>query len=111
MEKEREAPVIADPEHDEHHVVTPMTYFLVWITLIAFTLITVGAAHIEMGVLNPIVAVGIACIKGVIVVLLFMHIKYSSKLVKLTCAAGFLTFLILITLTLSDYLSRAWGQW
>jgi cytochrome c oxidase subunit 4 len=104
-------PIIADPEHDEHHVVGPLTYTFVWLSLLALTLLTVGAAYIEMGVLNPIVAVGIACIKGAIVVLLFMHLKYGSRLIKFTCAAGFFTFCILITMCLSDYLTRAWGQW
>jgi cytochrome c oxidase subunit 4 len=46
-----------------------------------------------------------------LVVLFFMHIKYSSKLTKLTVAAGFFTFLVLITMTMTDYISRAWGRW
>ena len=57
-------PVIADPDHSEHHVVGPVTYTIVWVSLLLLTLLTVGAAYIEMGVLNPTVAVGIACIKG-----------------------------------------------
>jgi cytochrome c oxidase subunit 4 len=40
-----------------------------------------------------------------------MHVKYQSKLIKLTVGAGFFTFLVLITMTLSDYISRAWGLW
>jgi cytochrome c oxidase subunit 4 len=40
-----------------------------------------------------------------------MHVKYSSRLVKLTVGAGFFTFFVLITMTLSDYISRAWGLW
>jgi cytochrome c oxidase subunit 4 len=47
----------------------------------------------------------------VIVILFFMHVKYQSKLVKLTVGAGFFTFLVLITMTLTDYVSRAWGLW
>jgi cytochrome c oxidase subunit 4 len=104
-------PIIADPEHAEHHVVGPMAYLGVYVSLILLTLITVGAAYIEMGIFNPIVAVGIACIKGTIVVLLFMHLKYSSRLIKFTCAAGFFTFCVLIVMCLSDYLTRAWGMW
>jgi cytochrome c oxidase subunit 4 len=104
-------PPVADPEHAEHHVVGPRVYVAVWITLLCLTLLTVGAAFVEMGIFNPIVALAIACIKGVIVVLLFMHLKYSSRLVKFTCVSGFLTFSILIVMCLSDYLTRAWGQW
>jgi cytochrome c oxidase subunit 4 len=102
---------INDPEHEELHIVSPMQYFAVWITLILFTGITVGAALLELGAFNPVVAVGIACFKACIVVLLFMHLKYSSKLVKFTCAAGFFTFLVLIFMCMTDYISRAWGQW
>jgi cytochrome c oxidase subunit IV len=47
----------------------------------------------------------------VIVILFFMHVKYQSKLVKLTVVSGFFTFIVLITMTLSDYMSRAWGLW
>ena len=49
--------------------------------------------------------------KAALVILFFMHVKYSSRLMKLTVAAGFFTFLVLITMTLSDYISRAWGLW
>ena len=43
--------------------------------------------------------------------LFFMHVKYSSRLVKLTVVSGFFTFLVLVIMSLSDYISRAWGQW
>jgi cytochrome c oxidase subunit 4 len=55
--------------------------------------------------------VAIACIKAVIVILFFMHVIFQTKLIKLTVAAGFFTFLILIFMTLTDYMSRAWGLW
>ena len=58
-----------------------------------------------------IVAIAIAVIKMTLVILFFMHVRYSSRLVMLTVAAGFFTFLVLITMTLSDYMSRAWGLW
>jgi cytochrome c oxidase subunit 4 len=64
-----------------------------------------------MGVFNPIVALFIACVKASLVVLFFMHVKYSSKLTKLTVFAGLFTFVVLIALTLSDYATRAWGRW
>jgi cytochrome c oxidase subunit 4 len=102
---------VTNPEHAEHHIVTPFQYTLVFGTLLVFTGITVGAAYIELGVLNPIVALLIASIKAVIVILFFMHVKYQSRLIKMTVGAGFFTFLVLITMTLSDYVSRAWGLW
>jgi cytochrome c oxidase subunit 4 len=102
---------VINPEHDEHHIVSPLEYFYVYIALIACTILTVLAARVELHVFNPIIAVGIACFKAVIVILFFMHVKYQSKLVKMTVAAGFFTFLVLITMTMSDYISRAWGLW
>jgi cytochrome c oxidase subunit IV len=64
-----------------------------------------------MGPFNPIVALAIACIKAVLVVLYFMHIRYSSKLMKLTVTSGVFMFLVLVSMTLADYMSRAWGLW
>ena len=102
---------ITNPEHAEHHIVSPFEYTLVYITLLICTGLTVFAATLDMGVFNPVVALAIACFKGVIVILFFMHVKYQSNLIKMTVGAGFFTFLVLITMTLSDYMSRAWGLW
>jgi cytochrome c oxidase subunit IV len=86
---------VTNPEHAEHHIVQPKTYIAVYVTLLIFTGITVGAAFVDLHV----------------VMLFFMHVIYQSKLIKLTVSAGFFTFLILITMTLTDYISRAWGLW
>ncbi len=102
---------ITNPEHSEHHIVTPKIYSIVFVTLLTFTGITVAAAFVNLGILNPIIALAIACTKAVIVILFFMHIFFQSKLIKMTVGAGFFTFLILITMTLSDYISRSWGLW
>ncbi|MEO6803797.1 MAG: cytochrome C oxidase subunit IV family protein [Granulicella sp.] len=102
---------VTNPEHAEHHIVSPLQYGMVFGTLLLFTGLTVVAAYIDMGVLNPIVALGIASFKAVIVILFFMHVKYQSHLIKLTVCAGFFTFMLLVSLTLSDYMSRAWGLW
>jgi cytochrome c oxidase subunit 4 len=102
---------VVNPEHADHHIVTPVTYAIVFVSLLVGTAITVAAAYIDLGIFNPVVALAIACTKAVIVILFFMHVKYQSNLVKLTVGAGFFTFLVLITMTLSDYVSRAWGLW
>lgn len=95
----------------EHHIVGPKVYLSIFAALLVGTLLTVGASFIEMGAFNPVVALGIACIKATLVVLFFMHIKYSSRLMKMTVGAGVFTFLILVGMSMSDYISRAWGQW
>jgi cytochrome c oxidase subunit IV len=102
---------ITNPEHAEHHIVSPAQYAMVFGTLLLGTLLTVLAARIDLGVLNPVIALGIACTKAVIVILFFMHVKYQSGLIKMTVGAGFFTFLVLIMMTLCDYISRAWGLW
>jgi cytochrome c oxidase subunit IV len=102
---------ITNPEHAEHHIVTPLQYSFVFLTLLVGTALTVVAANIDLGVFNPIIALGIASFKAVVVILFFMHVKYQSNLIKMTVGAGFFTFLVLITMTLSDYISRAWGLW
>jgi cytochrome c oxidase subunit IV len=102
---------MSTPTGHEHHIVGPKIYLLILCALLVLTATTTGAAFINMGVFSPIVALGIACIKAVLVILFFMHIRYSSKVLMLTVAAGFFTFLVLITMTLCDYISRAWGLW
>ena len=111
MSEYHDAANVVNPEHADHHIVTPLTYCIVFGTLLVFTGITVGAAFIDLGIFNPVVALAIACFKAVIVILFFMHVKYQSNLIKMTVGAGFFTFLVLITMTLSDYMSRAWGLW
>src|SRR5579875_3579458 len=96
---------ITNPEHSEHHIVTPVQYALVFITLLVGTAVTVGAAYVDLRWANPVIALAIACFKAVVVILFFMHVKYQSRLVKLTVGAGFFTFLILVTMSLLDYIS------
>ena len=105
-----------DPgEQDVHdslnHIVPPRIYIIVGTALLILTGVTVWASYVDMGRLNPIVALFIACFKASIVVLFFMHVKYSSKLTKLTVFSGLFTFIVLIALTLADYATRAWGRW
>jgi cytochrome c oxidase subunit IV len=104
-------PNVVNAEHAEHHIVTPFQYTLVFGTLLFFTLVTVLAAFVDMHWLNPVVALGIACFKAVVVILFFMHAKYQSRLIKMTIGSGFFVFLVLIVMTMSDYISRSWGTW
>jgi cytochrome c oxidase subunit 4 len=98
-------------QHGEHHIVSPMVYLIIFGALLVCTALTIVASYIEMGPWNPVVAIAIACFKATLVVLFFMHVKYGSKLMKLTVGAGLFTFLILVGMSLADYFTRAWGQW
>jgi cytochrome c oxidase subunit IV len=100
-----------DVHDSQNHIVPPSIYMIVGGILLILTGATVWASYLELGVFNPIVALFIACVKGTIVVLFFMHVKYSSKLTKLTVFSGLFLFCVLISLTLADYTTRAWGRW
>lgn len=101
----------SEPTHHEEHIVSPTVYLIIGGCLLILTATTAAVSYVDLGVFNAVVALAIACLKMTLVVLFFMHIKYSSKLTKLTVAAGFFTFLVLITMTMTDYISRAWGRW
>ncbi|HTX40278.1 MAG TPA: cytochrome C oxidase subunit IV family protein [Acidobacteriaceae bacterium] len=101
----------SEPTHHEEHIVTPKVYLIVGASLLVFTATTTAVSYVDLGEFNAVVALAIACIKMSLVVLFFMHVKYSSKLTRLTVACGFFTFLVLITMTMTDYISRAWGRW
>ncbi len=111
MSEYHDAMNVTNPEHADHHIVSPREYCMVYGALLIGTVVTVSAAYKDMGVLNPIVALGIACSKAVIVILFFMHVKYQSRLIKMTVGAGFFMFIVLVMMSLCDYMSRAWGLW
>ena len=111
MSDKHDDPNETNPEHAEHHIVSPLEYLYVFAFLLVFTGITVGAAYLDLGWANPVIALAIASLKAVVVILFFMHVKYQSRLIKMTVGAGFFTFFVLIMMTMSDYMSRAWGTW
>jgi cytochrome c oxidase subunit 4 len=89
-----------------HSHPTPGLYLIIVTALFVGTFATWGIAFIDLGIWNPVVALTIAVIKATLVILFFMHVYYSSKLTKLTISAGFFWLLIMITMSLSDYLTR-----
>ena len=93
------------------HIVPPRIYYAVFGTLMVLTGVTVAVAYLDLGALNVVAALGIACFKATIVALYFMHVKYSTRLIKLTVIAGLYWMGILLALTLSDYLTRGWGTY
>jgi cytochrome c oxidase subunit 4 len=88
------------------HIIPQKVYYLVFVTLILLTLVTVDVAFYNFGFLNIYIAMGIATIKALVVVLYFMHLRYSPRLTWIFAGAGFLWLVILFVLTLSDYLTR-----
>jgi cytochrome c oxidase subunit 4 len=100
---------MAHTAHPTHHVVPLRIYYAVFATLMVLTGVTVAVAYLDLGPINTVAAIVIACIKATFVVLYFMHVKYSSRLIKLTVVAGLYWMVILLGLTLGDYLTRGWG--
>jgi cytochrome c oxidase subunit 4 len=100
---------MAEQVHDQHHVVAKRIYYVIFAMLMVLTAVTVGVAYIDLGAMNTVVALAIACFKALIVVLFFMHVKYSTRLIQLTVIAGLYWMGIMFVLTFSDYLTRAWG--
>lgn len=105
-------PPRSDETPGEHiHIVTPKVYATIAIALLVLTATTAAVSYVELGVFNAVVALAIATFKAMLVVLFFMHLKYSSKLTKLTVISGVFIFAGLIGMIMSDYISRAWGRW
>jgi cytochrome c oxidase subunit 4 len=103
---------------EAHHVVPLAVYFLVFAALLVLTYVTVEAAHHDLGhpeiladvrvPMNVIVALVIAMTKATLVVLFFMHVKYSPRLTQIIVAGSIIWLLILLLVTISDYVSRGW---
>ena len=90
------------------HVVPKKLYILVFAALIALTGLTTGVAFINLGKWNTVVALAIAVCKATLVVLFFMHLRWSSNLLRVVVASSLLWLVILIGLTLSDVFTRNW---
>ena len=91
------------------HISSVKLYVGIWLALMAGTILTVVVARIDLGPLNPVMALAIATTKAVLVVLFFMHVKYAhEKLTKLVIVTAIFFFLILLSLTMADYTTRLW---
>jgi cytochrome c oxidase subunit 4 len=90
------------------HVVSTKVYFAIFASLMVLTSVTVAVAFVDLGQLNVIVALTIAISKATLVVLYFMHLRYSERLTWVMLAAGVTWLGVMIGLTLSDILTRTW---
>ena len=90
------------------HIVSRTTYFVIFFALMILTVVTYLVAKADLGRFNAVVALTIAVFKALLVVLYFMHVRYSSRLTWIFVGAGVFWLLIMIVLTLSDYMTRDW---
>ncbi len=92
------------------HIVSGKIYFTVWAVLMCLTVTTAAVSYLDLGAFSIVVALIIATLKGSLVVLFFMHAKYINvKATLLVILAGFFWLIILLLMTMTDYITRAWS--
>ncbi|HEY2389287.1 MAG TPA: cytochrome C oxidase subunit IV family protein [Candidatus Binatia bacterium] len=96
----------ASTAHD--HVVPLSVYFGIFATLLVLTGVTTAVAFVDLGRMNVFVALTIAVVKASLVLLYFMHLRYTARLTPLMVAIAFFWLAIMIVLTMADFVSRGW---
>jgi cytochrome c oxidase subunit IV len=107
MSMDAHAAHLEPEEYHEHHVPRG-TYYAIFLALMGLTAATVGLAFVDLGSFNVTVALAVAVAKATLVVMFFMHVKYSSPLIKLVVLSAIVWLGFLLFITLSDYLTRGW---
>src|SRR3990170_1192241 len=90
------------------HVAPKSMYYGVFGALMVGTALTVLVAFYDLGPLNNVLMLGIAIAKALLVVLFFMHVRWSTRLTWLVVASGFFWLLIMFSVTMTDFLTRGW---
>ncbi len=101
-----------DAAHPENgaHIIAPFVYIKVLLALVVLMLATVFASQIQFPggtIVNNIIAMTIAVIKGSLVVLFFMGVKFSTKLTQLWAIIGFVWFTLMFMI-FADYATRSY---
>ena len=91
-----------------HHVAPVSMYLIIFGALIVGTILTVVVAKFDLGPFNNIVMLTVAIAKALLVVLYFMHVRWSSRLTWVVAMSGFFWLLIMFSMTMQDYLTREW---
>jgi cytochrome c oxidase subunit 4 len=95
----------------KQHISSIQTNAAIFIALNVLLFATVGAAYLPLGDYHFLIAMALATVKAVLIVMYFMHVKYSHRLTAIICAASFLWLGIMIVLTLTDYMTRETHGW
>ncbi len=89
------------------HVMSSKMYYTIWIALLCLTVITAAVSFVDLGRLNTVVALVIATVKALLVVLFFMHVKYTSeRLTKIVIVSAIFWLFLLLALSMADYGTR-----
>ena len=92
------------------HVAPIKMYVGIFLALMVGTALTVLVAFFDLGFMNNVVMLAIAMTKALLVILFFMHVRWSSRLTWVVAGAGFFWLMILFVLTMTDYMSRGWVE-
>lgn len=97
-------------QHNSWEHISPLKLSVgIWLALLTCTGLTVGAAFVELGPFNTVLALGIATFKAILVMLFFMHVKYThEKLTPLVIVSAIFFLFILLALSMADYATRLW---
>ena len=90
------------------HIAPKSLYYIVFLALLVGTGLTVLVAKFDLGPLNNVVMLTVACAKALLVVLYFMHVRWGTRLTWIVAGSGFFWLLILFSITMADYMSRGW---
>jgi cytochrome c oxidase subunit IV len=89
------------------HIMSTKLYYAIWIALLCLTVITAAVSFVDLGPFNTVVALVIATFKALLVVLFFMHVKYTSeKLTKIVIVSAIFWLFLLLALSMADYATR-----
>ncbi len=91
--------------------VSRKTYMFTWLGLLGLTLLTTLVGFMNMGPFSMVIAVAIATMKAALIAGFFMHALYEKNLVRVILAGGVIWFLILVSMTMTDYITRGWLPW
>ena len=89
------------------HIMSSKFYYTIWIALLCLTVITAAVSFVDLGPFNAVGALVIATVKALLVVLFFMHVKYTSeKLTKIVIVSAIFWLFLLLALSMADYATR-----
>ena len=112
QEQHHDPPNVTNPQHvHEDEVMGPGQQLVIFALLLLITLTMVLTSYVNLGVGNSVIVIGGAVLKAALVILFFMHMKSQSRLIQATVASGLFILLVLVVMSGSDYISRAWGLW
>ena len=90
------------------HVAPKSLYYTIFLALLVGTALTVAVAFVDLGAMNNVAMLTIAGVKALLVILFFMHVRWSTRLTWVVVAAGFFTRIIMFSVTMVDFSTRGW---